>query len=110
MAVTSKVLGQTKPSAATLTDIYTVPASTATTVSTIVVANQSATATSFRVSVAVAGAADTTEQYLYYDIAIPGNDTFAATIGVTLSATDVVRVYNTLATLSFNLFGVEVSA
>lgn len=73
------------------------------------VANQSATATSFRVSVAIAGAADTPAQYLYYDIAIPGNDTFAATLGITLAATDVIRVYNTLATCSFNFFGVEIS-
>lgn len=109
MANAYKVLSQTKPSAATLTDSYTVPASTETTVSTVTVANQSSTATSFRISVAVAGAADSAEQYLYYDIAIPGNDTFAATLGVTLAATDVIRVYNTLATCSFNFFGVEVS-
>lgn len=75
----------------------------------MVVANRSAIATSFRVSVSPAGAADSDEQYLYYDIAIPGNDTFAATMGVTLAATDVVRVYATLATLSFNFFGVEIS-
>jgi hypothetical protein len=107
MAVTYKILGQSKPTAATLTAAYTVPALTTATVSTITVANQSATATSFRVSVAVNGAADTAAQYLYYDIAIPGNNTFATTIGITLGAGDVVRVYNTLATLSFNIFGVE---
>ena len=107
MATTQKVLAQTKPSATTLTDSYTVPAATQATISTIMVTNQSATATSFRLSVAVAGAADDTKQYLYYDIAIPGNDTFAATVGITLAATDVIRVYNTLATLSFNIFGVE---
>ena len=107
MAVTYKVLGQSKPNAATLTDAYTVPAATTATVSTITVANQSATATSFRISVAVAGAADTAAQYLYYDIAIPGNNTFATTIGITLAAGDVVRVYNTLATCSFNIFGVQ---
>lgn len=107
MPTTQKVLAQSKPSAATLTTAYTVPAATQTTVSTIVVTNQSATATSFRISVAVAGAVDTAAQYLYYDIPIPGNDTFAATIGVTLAATDLIRVYNTLATLSFNIFGIE---
>jgi hypothetical protein len=107
MATTYKVLAQSKPSATTLTAAYTVPALTTATVSTITVANQSATATSFRVSVAVNGAADTAAQYLYYDIAIPGNNTFATTIGITLGAGDVVRVYNTLATLSFNIFGVE---
>ena len=107
MATTYKVLAQSKPNAATLTDAYTVPAATTATVSTITVANQSATATSFRVSVAVAGAADTASQYLYYDIAIPGNNTFATTIGITLASGDVIRVYNTLATCSFNIFGVQ---
>lgn len=104
---TPMVLGQSFPGAATLTPLYTVPALTTTTASTIVVANQSAVATSFRISVAVAGAADTPAQYLYYDVAIAGNDVFAATLGITLGAGDVVRVYATLATLSFNLFGIQ---
>jgi len=107
MATTYKILGQSKPSAATLTAAYTVPALTTATVSTITVANQSSTATSFRISVAVNGAADTPAQYLYYDIAISGNNSFATTIGITLGAGDIVRVYNTLATCSFNIFGVE---
>lgn len=107
MASTLKVLGQSKPSAATLTAAYTVPALTTATVSTITVCNQSASATTFRISVAVAGAADTAAQYLYYDVTISGNDTFATTIGISLGAGDVIRVYNTLATLSFNIFGVE---
>lgn len=104
-----KVLAQTKPGAASLTDSYTVPGATQATISSIVVANQSATATSFRISIAVAGAADATKQYLYYDIPIAGNDTFVFTGGVTLGAADVVRVYNTLATCSFNIFGIEVT-
>ncbi len=107
MATVQKVLGQSKPSATTLTAAYTVPALTQATVSTITVANQSATATSFRISIAVSGAADTPAQYLYYDVPISGNDTFATTIGLTLGAGDIVRVYNTLATLSFNIFGIE---
>lgn len=107
--VTQKILGQSKPSATTLTDVYTVPALTQATISTITVANQSATATSFRISVAVAGAADNTKQYLYYDCSIAGNDTFACTFGITLGAGDIVRCYATLATLSFNIFGAETS-
>lgn len=109
MATANKVLGQSKPGATTLTALYTVPALTSALSSTITVCNQSATPTSFRISVAPAGAADATSQYLYYDVAIAGNDTFAATIGITLNATDVVRVYNTLATCSFSLFGVEIT-
>jgi hypothetical protein len=105
MATTIKVLGQSNPSATTLTTLYT--AATAAVASSIVVCNRSATATSFRIAVRPAGAAISNEHYLYYDLTIAGSDTFIATIGITLAATDVVSVYATLATLSFNLFGQE---
>jgi hypothetical protein len=104
MADTLKILGQ----AASLTDVYTVPGATQATVSTIYVCNRSAVAAAFRVSVAVAGAGDATKQYLYYDLPIPGNESFAATVGVSLGAGDVVRAYASTATLSVNVFGVEV--
>jgi hypothetical protein len=109
MAEAYKVLGQSAPSAATLTDLYVVPAATSTTVSTLTVCNRSATATSFRISIAQAGATNADTQYLYYDQAIDGNSTYAITIGMTLAATDKIRVYSTLATVTFCAFGVEVS-
>jgi len=109
MAATYKVLGQSAPVATTLTALYTVPAATSTIESTVFVCNRSATPTSFRISVAIAGAADAVAQYLYFDLAIAGNDTFAFTTGITLAATDVVRVYATLATLSFSIFGTELT-
>ena len=108
MADVSKVLAQLNPLAATLTTLYTVPAATSAVVSSIVVANRSATATSFRLSIAVAGAVDNNIQYLYYDVPIDGNDTFVATIGATLATTDVIRAYATLATCSFSVFGIEI--
>ncbi len=107
MPEAGKILGQSSPLAATLTDLYVVPALTQTIVSTFTVANRSVVATSFRMSCAPAGAADDVEQYPYYDIPIRANDSFAATFGITLATTDVIRIYATLATLSFNLFGVE---
>lgn len=107
MADTYKVLAQSNPAAATLTDAYTVPAATQAIVSTITIANRSNVATSFRISVAIAGAADANPQYIAYDVPIGGNESIALTLGVTLAATDKVRVYATLATLSFNIFGVE---
>jgi len=109
MSTELKVLGQSDPAATTLTTLYTVPAATSVSVSSIVVCNRSATATSFRIAVRPGGAGISDEHYLYYDVAIPGNDTFVTTIGVSLEATDVVSVYATLATLSFNLFGQEVT-
>ena len=107
MADTIQVLGQVDPLAATLTDGYTVPALTEAIVSSITIANRSAVATTFRISVAVAGAVDSNEQYIAYDVAIGANEMKSLTLGLTLAATDVVRVLATLATVSFNIFGVE---
>lgn len=109
MATVHKVLGQSDPVAATLTTLYTVPASTEAVTSTLVICNRDAVATEVRVAIRIAGGAIQDEDYLYYDLLIPGNETFTTTIGITLAATDVVSVYATLATLSFNLFGQEIS-
>jgi len=109
MADTYKVLGQSNPNATTLTDAYTVPASTSAVISTVMVANRSGTGTSFRLSLAPGGAADSDEHYVAYDVAIDGNQSIAFTVGITLATTDVVRVYATLATLSFNILGTQVA-
>ena len=109
MAKVYKVLGQANPSAATLSTLYTVPALTSAVVSTLTVANRSSVATSFRVAVRPAGAGISNEHYIYYDITIAGNDTFACTFGISLATTDVISVYATLATLSFNAYGTEIS-
>jgi len=109
MAEVLKVLAQLNPAATTLTALYTVPALTSATVSTLAVCNRSASSVTFRTSVAVAGAADDVKQYLFYDVVLTKNSTFTATIGVTLGAADVVRVYASTTGLSFSLFGVEVS-
>lgn len=108
MAQTYKTLAQSKPNATTLTDAYTVPAATSAVVSSITICNQG-TATSYRISVAVAGLADTAKQYIAYDIAIAANSTDVLTLGITLATTDVIRVYNTNANCSFNIFGVEIT-
>jgi len=105
---TRKVLGQLAPSATVLTDVYTVPISSQTIISTLVINNRGGSSTTFRVSIAVNGAADSPKQYIYYDVTINANDTFAATIGMTLGSGDVVRVFAGNANLSVTLFGVEI--
>lgn len=106
---TYKVIAQRSPAAATLETLYTVPASTQAVLSTIIVANRSGTKTNYRIAVSPAGAAVSNEHYIAYDTEILGNDSHEITLGITLSATDVIRVYATLATLSFNAFGVQVT-
>lgn len=109
MGESLKVLGQVTPAAVTLTTLYTVPSSFSAVVSSITVCNlnPSITAT-FRVSIAQGGAADAPAQYIYFDLPILPNDTFIATIGVSLAMNDVVRVYSSNTNVAFNLLGVEV--
>jgi hypothetical protein len=104
-----KVLGQAAPVANVQTDLYTVPAATSATVSTLQVCNQAGTKAEFRVRVRVNGAADHAKQFLYFDQALLAKDTFTATIGLTLGAGDVVSVQSDSGSVSFNLFGVEVT-
>jgi hypothetical protein len=108
VAITYKILGQSAPAATTETALYTVPSSTSAIISTISVCNRSV-ATSFRISIDQAGGGTANKDYLYYDVAIPANDTFVATVGITLAATDIVNCYATLATLSFSIFGSEIT-
>ena len=109
MVDTLKVLGQINPAATTLTDVYTVPAATTVTISSVVICNQVTTPGTFRLSIAIAGAADTAKQYLYYNQPLDGNGTFVATIGITLAAGDVVRGYAGGTNVSFSIFGIEVT-
>lgn len=102
-----KVLGQQAPTAASETTLYTVPASKETVVSTLTATNRSAVATEIRIAVRVAGGAVQDEDYLVYDLTIPGNEMLSLTMGVTLATTDLISVYNTLATISFQAFGSE---
>lgn len=109
MATAYKVLGQSAPSATTSTDLYTVPSSTSTVVSTITVCNRDTAAGTFRISVAPAGAALANGQYLAYDASINGTETTTLTLGITLATTDKIRVYASTANFSFSAFGSEIS-
>jgi glucose-6-phosphate dehydrogenase assembly protein OpcA len=109
MATVYKVLGQSIPAATTPATLYTVPASTSTVVSTIVICNQTATAATFRISVRPAGATQTTAMYLAYDVTVGASDSTALTLGITMATTDILTVYSSTATTSFTAFGSEIS-
>ncbi len=109
MTTTYKVLGQVNPGATTATTLYTVPASTSTVASTLVVCNQDTVDATFRIAVRPAGATIDPKHYLSYGTTVPANDSVALTLGLTLATTDVVTIYASTTTLSFNLFGSELS-
>lgn len=109
MANTYKVLGQSSPSAVTLTSLYTVPAATSTVTSTLSVCNHGGVSTTVRVAVRPAGAGIANQHYILYDTAVSANDTLFFTLGLSLATTDVVSVYSGTATVSFNLYGTEIT-
>ena len=107
MADDLKVLGQLDPAATTTTVLYTVPDMTQTTISSIVAANRTGSAITFRLSLHVAGAGANDKQFLYYDKSVAANDSLAIVIGITLNQTDVLKVYTSAVDMSFNVFGCE---
>lgn len=109
MPTNYKVLGQSNPSATTLTTLYTVPAATETVVSSIVIANLAATAATFRIAVRPDGAAIANSQYVGYDITVGASDSTVLTLGITMNAADVLSVYASTATVTFSAFGSEIS-
>lgn len=109
MPQTHKVLGQSNPSATTLTTLYTGPSATQAIASTISICNTAASAATYRIAVRPAGASIATQHYLAYDATVGANDTVVLTLGLTLAATDVVSVYGSTANLAFGLYGVEIT-
>jgi hypothetical protein len=93
MARAYKILGQSAPSATTDTDVYTVPSATQSVVSTITVANRTATAATYRIAIRPNGATIANEHYIAYDTSVPANYTSAFTRGIPVDAADVVTVY-----------------
>lgn len=110
MATAYKVLGQANPTATTATTLYTVPASTETVISTIVICNQAAATATYRISVRPNGAALVAKHYLAFNVTVGASDSTTLTLGITIDATDVLEVYASTATVSFNAFGSEITA
>jgi len=108
MPTAYKVLGQVAPGATTNTTLYTVPSGQMAVTSTLVIANRLGTNATYRVAVRPAGATLANEHYVAYDITVGGGDSTTLTLGLTLTATDVITVYASTANLSFSLFGSEI--
>ena len=109
MATTYKILGQSAPAATTEVDLYTVPAATDAIVSTVTVVNRGTGSGTFRIYVSPAGAATADANYIFYDAALAAKQTLTVTLGITLDATDELRVYASTADFSFNAFGTEIA-
>ena len=111
MGQTLKCLGQVALAvAATEQELYAVPHGSETVVSSLVICNRTSTDRTFRVSVDVgndnAAGADA-KDYVYFDTEVPANDTFIATVGLTVGPGDAINVYGSHAELTFSAWGRE---
>jgi glucose-6-phosphate dehydrogenase assembly protein OpcA len=110
LATSYKTLGQLDLTDATLTTLYTCPASTETVISTVIIANRAASADTFRLAIRTDGDAIADKHYVAYDVPVAANDSTTLTLGIALEATDVLSVAagGTASTVSVNAFGAEV--
>jgi hypothetical protein len=115
MATTYKILGQVATAtvgATTESTLYTVPSSTSTVVSSLVITNQAATAATYRIAVqpsADAGSAAAAKHWIVYGATVAASDTTVLTVGLTLATGDRIRIYGSSATMSFSAYGSEIS-
>jgi hypothetical protein len=110
MPTNYKVLGQVAPGATTDTTLYTVPASTEAVISTIIVANRSATAATYRIAIRPNAATLANLHYIAFDVAVGASDSTTLTLGLTLDAADIITVRGSTADLTFSAFGSEITA
>jgi hypothetical protein len=110
MATSYKTLGQVDLTTTSLTDLVTVGAGKEVVISTIVIANRTASADSFRIAIRTDGDAISNKHYVAYDVPVAANDSTTLTLGISMVATDVLTVKATTAdVLSVNVFGAEIT-
>jgi hypothetical protein len=106
-----KIAGQAAPLADTDTTLYTVPTGKSFVGSTLSICNRdtSGANASFRVAVVKSGETIGNSHYLCYEKLIESRGDRKLTIGLALSEGDFVVVRASSASLSFSLFGSEIS-
>ena len=101
---------QLVPAATTLSTLYTVPSATETVVSNIHACNLGGTTASIRVAVRPNGDSIADQHYLFYGLTITANDTIEFGHGITMDASDVLSVWSSTGSVSFNLSYGEVTS
>ena len=111
MPINYKILGQAHPAGTSETDLYTVPASTETVISTLTITNVTGAGASARVWIRSNGAATAHGNAILFDVSIGANSVAAFTLGITMDATDIITVRGSAGNhLTFQAFGSEITA
>lgn len=100
----SGILGQSAPSAATNTTVYTVPAATVATF-TLSIVNRGGSVAKVRVALSASGTPGNSE-FIEYDTTLSSSGVLERS-GIVMGATKNVVVYSDSADLSVSVFGFE---
>lgn len=96
-------------STGTYATLYTTPSATEAVISSLVITNQSSSALTVRVGMDTTAGTPAASEFLIYDAAIAGNDTVALTLGITMPASNFIRVSSSASTCNFTAFLSEIS-
>ena len=83
------------------------PTGSSAVISSINIANLDANAAAFSIAANVNGVATANANYLAWRVSVPGNDSIALSLGVTLNASSFLSVNANTSTVSFSAFGTE---
>ena len=96
-------------STGTYATLYTTPAATEAVISSIVICNQASSDVTVRIGLDTTAGTPSASEFLVYDAVVAGNDTVALTLGITLQASQFIRISSSANTCSFSAFLSEIS-
>lgn len=109
MAEALKILAQTVAST-TAAALYTVPASTQTVVSSVIIANTTASAATFRLFATRSGSTYDATTALFFDISVAANSSTTLQLGMGMAAGQALAIRASAAsTLTVTAFGQELT-
>jgi hypothetical protein len=109
MANVYKSPAQLVPTANTLSTLYTVPSNTQVVTSNIHVCNSGSAIATVRIAVRPDGEEIELKHYLFFGLTVSANDTIQLGDGITMDASDILSVWASTASVSFNLSYAEVT-
>lgn len=96
-------------SVSTYATLYSVPSATVAVVSTIAIANTSASAATYRIGFDDTAGTPGASEWLVYGPSVPANDTVFLSLGIALQAGQFIRVSSSADTVTFQAFVSEIT-
>ena len=96
-------------STGTYSTLYNTPSATEAVISSIVITNQASSDVTVRIGLDTTAGTPGASEWLVYDAVVAGNDTVALTLGVTMPASNYIRVSSSANTCNFSAFLSEIS-